>query len=266
MSEADTASRPSVSGEVGTRRATPLDFARGERGGSARDKAGRNKSGVTRICLLGATGLVGTALMHEAVGRDDVRIVGVGRREAAFPEGARMEMLLGEPIDWPALIHAADADVLVCALGTTIAAAGSEEGFRAIDHDLVRFVAEAAREAGIEHMIVVSSVGAERASRNFYLSVKGETEQALGRLGFRRLDVLRPSLLRGRRAENRTWERVWQWLAPIADHLVLYGSLRRYRSIRARDVARAILSLSREKARGRFIHEHDALRRKARLL
>lgn len=217
-----------------------------------------------RICLVGATGLVGSALMREAVGRDDVRIVGVGRREAELPLGARMEMLVGEPIDWPALIRAAHADVLVCALGTTIRAAGSQEQFRAIDHDLVRFVAEAAREAGIGHMIVVSSVGADRASRNFYLSVKGDTEEALGRLGFGRLDVLRPGLLRGRRRELRRGERVMQFVGPVADMLVLHGKLRRFRSIRARDVARAIFSLSREKAQGRFVHEHDALKRAAR--
>ncbi|MFD2136248.1 hypothetical protein ACFSLT_15870 [Novosphingobium resinovorum] len=80
---------------------------------------------MTRICLVGATGLVGSALMAEAVGREDVRIIGVGRREAALPPGARMEMLVGEPIDWPELIRAAQADVLVCALGTTIAAAAA---------------------------------------------------------------------------------------------------------------------------------------------
>ncbi|MEE4450467.1 NAD(P)H-binding protein [Novosphingobium resinovorum] len=219
--------------------------------------------GVTRICLVGATGLVGSAVMAEAVGREDVRIVGVGRREAVLPPGARMEMLVGEPIDWPGLIRAAQADVLVCALGTTIRAAGSQEQFRAVDYDLVRFTAEAARGAGINRMIVVSSVEADRASTNFYLSVKGEAEEALGRLGFGRLDVLRPSLLRGAREEQRPLERAWQLAAPIADHLALHGRLRRFRSIRARDVARAILGLSREKAQGRFVHEHDALKRTA---
>lgn len=217
--------------------------------------------GGIRICLVGATGLVGSALMAQAVGREDVRIVGVGRREATLPPGARMEMLVGEPIDWPALIAAARADVLVCALGTTIAAAGSQEQFRAIDHDLVRFVAEGARAAGIGHMILVSSVEADAGSRNFYLSIKGRTEDAVAHLGFRRLDVLRPSLLRGRRPEKRRLERVWQIVAPLVDHLVLHGRLRRFRSIRARDMARAILGLARETAEGRFVHEHDALKR-----
>lgn len=218
------------------------------------------EQGAIRICLVGATGLIGSALIAEAVGREDVRIIGVGRREAALPPGARMEMLLGEPIDWPQLIRAARADVLVCALGTTIKAAGSREQFRAIDHDLVRFSAEAACEAGIEHMILVSSVGAERGAKNFYLSVKGETEEALDRLGFRRLDLLRPALLRGRRQERRRLERAAQLLGPVIDRLALHGRWRRFRSIRAQDVARAILSLATEQQQGRFVHEHDALR------
>ncbi|MEJ2457520.1 MAG: NAD(P)H-binding protein, partial [Novosphingobium sp.] len=202
--------------------------------------------GGVRICLVGATGLVGRALMTEAVGRDDVRLIAVVRREASMPPGARMEMLVGEPIDWPQLIAAAQADVMVCALGTTIRAAGSEDAFRAVDHDLVRFCAEAARAAGIEHMIVVSSVGAARASRNFYLSVKGEMEQALSRLGFRRLDILRPGLLRGRREERRPLEAWAQVLAPLADWTVLHGKYRRYRSITARRLARAVLALTKE--------------------
>lgn len=215
----------------------------------------------TRICLVGATGLVGNALITESLGRADVRIVAVARREAPLPVGARMEMLVGEPIDWPQLIAAAGAQVMVCALGTTLKAAGGQDPFRAVDHDLVRFCAEAARAAGIAHMILVSSAGAERGSRHFYLSVKGETEEALGKLGFARLDVLRPGLLRGRREARRPLEALAQVLAPIADLLFLHGRLRRYRSITARRLASTILALTQEKARGRFVHEHDAMQR-----
>ncbi|MFC0203416.1 NAD(P)H-binding protein [Novosphingobium soli] len=218
------------------------------------------EQGGIRICLVGATGLVGSSVMAEAVGRTDVRVIGVGRREAVLPPGARMEMLVGEPIDWPALVRAARADVLVCALGTTIKAAGSREQFRAIDYDLVRFVAEGARAAGVERMALVSSVGAERGSGNFYLRVKGEAEAAVERLGFRRFDVLRPSLLRGRRTEPRPLERAGQVMAPLVDRLVLHGRLRRFRSIPAAAVARAALALAGQEAPGRFVHEHDALR------
>ncbi len=215
----------------------------------------------TRICLVGASGLVGQAVVAEAVGREDLRIVAVARGEVVLAPGARMEVLVGPVQSWPELIGAAHADVLVCALGTTLAKAGSQEAFRAVDLDLVRSCAEAAKAAGIGHMIVVSSIGAERGARNFYLSVKGEMEEALRKLRFDRLDILRPGLLRGAREERRGLEGIGQILSPLADNLVLHGKLRRFRSIRARDLARAILGLTQARARGAFVFEHDGLAR-----
>lgn len=221
-------------------------------------------SEVVRICLVGATGLVGTTLIYEAVDRADIRIVGIARREVELPAGARMEMLLAEPSGWPAAIAEAHARVLVCALGTTWRKSGQDEAaFRAVDHDLVLSVGRAARDAGINHMIVVSSVGADSASRNRYLRVKGEMEQGLAKLGFKRLDILRPGLIRGRRAELRKAERLGMWLSPFAD-MLLHAGYRKYRSISAYSLSKAILILAKEKAGGRFVHEYDSLRRATR--
>lgn len=212
-----------------------------------------------RICLVGATGLVGSRMIEAAVGRPDLRIVGIARREVPLPPGARMEMLLADPSGWGDAIAASNAKVLVCALGTTIRReGGDQDSFRAVDFDLVLACGRAAKAAGIGHMIVVSSIGADRASRGFYLRVKGEMEDALAKLGFTRLDILRPGLLRGPRAERRPAERIAMLLGPVID-LFLHGGLRRFRSIRADTVARAIFALAREKAGGRFVHEYDAM-------
>jgi uncharacterized protein YbjT (DUF2867 family) len=221
-------------------------------------------SDVVRVCLVGATGLVGTTLMKEAVDRADIRIVGIARREFPLPPGARMEMLVAEPSGWPSAIADSKARVLVCALGTTWRKSGQDEAaFRAVDHDLVLSVGCAAREAGINHMIVVSSVGADPASKNRYLRVKGEMEQGLAKLGFKRLDIMRPGLIRGRRAERRHAERLGMWLSPLAD-MLLHGSYSKYRSILACSLAKAITALTKEKAGGRFVHEHDAMLRAIR--
>lgn len=217
-----------------------------------------------RICLVGASGLVGSAVLEESVGRADMRIVSVARREVPLPRGARTEVLVGPTADWPPLIAACRANVLVCALGTTMKAAGGEEAFRAVDRDLVLEVARAAHAVGIEHMIAVSSVGADRASRNFYLRTKGETEEALRKIGFRRLDMLRPGLLRGRRHEWRGLEAAGQVVAPMADLLLLHGKYRPYRSVQATTMAHAIFALVRQKARGTFVHDFDAMRRLVR--
>lgn len=204
--------------------------------------------------------MIGSSLIAEAVGRDDVRIVAVSRREMRLPQGARMEVLVAPTEDWTRAIADARADVLLCALGTTMARAGSREAFREVDHDLVLKVADAARAAGIEHMIAVSSVEADPGAKSFYLRTKGEVEAALGKRGFGRLDLLRPGLLRGSRDERRPLEAAAQVGAPLLD-LALHGRIRRFRSIRASDVARAAIALSGEKARGRFVHDYDGIRR-----
>ena len=212
-----------------------------------------------RLCVVGATGLIGSRLIAGAIDRADIRIVGVARREMALPRGARMEMLLAEPAAWPDAIAAARADVLVCALGTTWRKAGKDEAaFRAVDHDLVLACARAARAEHIGHMIVLSSAGADLASRYPYLRVKAEMEDALLKVGLRRIDILRPGLLRGRRLERRPAERLAMHLSPVIDPF-LRGRLRQYRSIAADTLVQSIFALSREKAGGRFVHDHDAL-------
>jgi len=218
----------------------------------------------TRIALVGATGLIGMSLIRLAVNRPDIRIIAISRREVALPPGARMEVLVAEPDSWGDAIAAANADALVCALGTTWKKAGKDEAaFRAVDQDLVLACGKAAKAAGIRQMIAVSSVGADPMAKNFYLKVKGETEQALGKLGLTRLDVLRPGLLRGPREELRPAEKLGMVASPLAD-LLMNGAYRKYRSIQSETVAQAIVGLTREAMAGRFVFEHDAILRAAR--
>ena len=218
----------------------------------------------TRIALVGATGLIGTSLIRLAVHRPDIRVIGISRREAALPPGARMELLVADPAKWDDAIAAANADVLVCALGTTWKKAGKDEAaFRAVDQDLVLACGKAVKAAGIRQMIAVSSVGADPMAKNFYLKVKGEVEQGLGKLGITRLDLLRPGLLRGPREELRPAEKLGMIASPLAD-LLMQGGYRKYRSVRAETMAHAIVGLTREAMAGRFVFEHDAILRAAR--
>jgi uncharacterized protein YbjT (DUF2867 family) len=216
-----------------------------------------------RICLVGATGLIGTRLIAECVGRSDVHLTAISRREIQLPRGARMEVLVADPESWPDAIAAANAQVLACALGTTWRKAGKDEAaFRAVDHDLVLTCARAARAAGTDHAVVVSSVGADVHAKSRYLRVKGEMEAALVKLGLRRVDILRPALLRGVRAESRPLERLAVLASPLADTL-LFAGRPQYRSVPDVTVARAIIGLAKEKAMGRFVHEGEAILRAA---
>jgi uncharacterized protein YbjT (DUF2867 family) len=178
-----------------------------------------------------------------------------------------MEMLVADPAEWAQSVAAVAPDAVICALGTTWRKAGEDEAaFRAVDEVLVLRVARAAKEAQVSNFVLVSSVGAEPASRMFYLRVKAEVEAAVRKLRFHRLDILRPGLLRGPRdGDRRPGERLAILASPITD-LFLRGERCRYRSIDARRVARAALQAAKEKARGSFVHDNEAIARLERRL
>lgn len=213
-----------------------------------------------RLAVAGSTGLVGWTIIERFRDMEEFRLVAISRREVKLPKGVKMEMRLAEPELWGDVLETVKPDVLVCALGTTWRKAGKNEAaFREVDQKLVLHLANAAKAAGVRHFIFVSSIGADVLSKRFYLKVKGEVEEALGKLRFTRLDILRPGLLRGKRRNDRRFlEGVGQVVAPLVD-LFLRGPRRKYRSIKVEVLVDAILGLAREKAGGRFIHEHNSL-------
>lgn len=221
--------------------------------------------GPVRVALVGATGLIGRRVIEIASAGDEVRLLGIARREAPLPPGARMEMFVSEPAKWGDVMDAVRPRALICALGTTWKKAGRDEAaFRSVDHDLVIATAEAAKRAGVPNMVLVSAAGADARSKSLYMRVKGETEEALSRVGFKRLDILHPGLLRGeRQGDLRIAERAAIIAAPLIDPL-LSGSWQRYRSIDAGLVAEAALGLALRRAGGRFTHDNEAMRRAAR--
>lgn len=220
-----------------------------------------------RLCLIGATGLIGGKVMEECIGREDVRLSAIARREAQLPRGIRMELFVAEPAKWGEVLEALRPKAVICALGTTWKKAGEdEEAFRAVDQHLVLDTARAAKEQGVDRFVAVSSVGADTASKNFYLRVKGETERELTKLRFNRLDILRPGLLRGKREnDRRLGERIGIAAAPVAN-LLLHGKYRQYRAIDAETVAQAAIALAKSAARGRFVHDNDGIVRAAKRL
>jgi uncharacterized protein YbjT (DUF2867 family) len=211
-----------------------------------------------RAILLGASGLVGGYCLH-ALLEESVytQVVMLNRREVTvglYPK------LVERIVDFDNLSErdfAGPCDIF-CALGTTIRKAGSQAAFRRVDFEYPLAAARLARQAGARQFVLVSSVGADPASKNFYLRTKGELEQEIVKLGFQAVHIFRPSVLLGERQEFRFGERIMQAIAP-ALNLVMVGGLRRYRAIHASAVGKAMVVAAREESNGVFIHEYDAI-------
>jgi uncharacterized protein YbjT (DUF2867 family) len=148
--------------------------------------------------------------------------------------------------------------VFVCALGTTIRAAGSQAAFARVDRDYVGAFARLGVETGATRFGLVSSIGADPRSGNFYLRTKGEAEALVRSAGFARVEIARPSLLLGARPERRIVERA---TTPVAQAIspLLVGALSRYRPIRAETVARALVAGVECEAPGVFVRYFEDL-------
>jgi uncharacterized protein YbjT (DUF2867 family) len=187
--------------------------------------------------LAGASGLVGREIARAWPGPGELRLL--VRRPLPAP-GPRCAV---QVVDFAALPALAPAEMAFCALGTTIAQAGSQAAFRAVDFDAVLAFAQAARRVGVRRFAAVSALGASAGAATFYNRVKGEAEDALAQIGFEQLVLARPSLLLGDRQALAQPPRRGEWLAtklatPLAPLIPAA-----WRPIAAATVARALLRL-----------------------
>lgn len=209
--------------------------------------------------IAGASGLVGGRLLELLLAAPEyTEVVSIGRRRLAR-EHPKLRQEVVEFADLERNGTDLHCDDAFCCLGTTLRQAGSREAFRAVDHAAVLAFAWAARRHGAKRFFVVTAMGADTASRIFYSRVKGETEDALRILDFSTLAIFRPSLLVGRRERKRLGERLWALVLAMAEPLMV-GRLRKYRSIHADTVARAILRSSYgQGARGVLLYLSDEI-------
>src|ERR1700676_3360197 len=187
-----------------------------------------------RIALVaGGSGLVGGQLLPLLLQSPQyARVHALSRRPLPFDHPRLANRVVRFEASLQAQLKGLPCQDAFCCLGTTIRDAGSQTAFRAIDLDLVQEFAQLARNCGAERLVVVSSLGANAASKNFYLRVKGEMEKALEGLRFRALDILQPSLLLGARRDLRLLELGAQAAMRLLNPLLL-GGWSRWRAIPA---------------------------------
>jgi uncharacterized protein YbjT (DUF2867 family) len=208
-----------------------------------------------RAILIGATGLVGSHILRLLLDDPEIESVrSLGRR----PSGQTHAKLTETVVDFATvdLAPLVVGDVLFSALGTTARQAGSKEAQRAVDVTHPLAVARAAAKNGVTTYALCSAVGADARSSVFYNRIKGELEDAVQELGFRRVVIARPSIFVGERERDRPMERFWGSAMQV---LGVVPGLRKYRPIEGAAVARALVRGAKEPEAGVRILEPDAL-------
>jgi len=211
--------------------------------------------------VFGATGLVGSELLYHLIKDIRYRAVKVFTRRELHIEHIKVIEKIVEVEKVEDYNDFIKGDDLFICLGTTRCKAGSIKRMEAIDRYLPVKIARAALGNGVKNMAVVSSIGADPESRNYYYRIKGQMENDLQSLEFNRKVIVRPSILLGKRNEIRLLESVGKALVRGFGFL-LRSKKRKYRGIRASDVALAMLK-EINNINGKELYESDELARLA---
>ncbi|MBT2728062.1 NAD-dependent epimerase/dehydratase family protein [Bacillus sp. ISL-75] len=213
--------------------------------------------------VLGASGLVGNELVKTLIQQNNYeKIHLLVRRPVEFNDPSCEEHIVDfdQLHKYQELFHVTD---VFCCLGTTIKKAKSKEAFRKVDYEYPVEAAKISSKTGVEKYLIITAMGSNSKSLIFYNQVKGQVEEALGKLIIPSVHIFRPSLLLGERTEFRFGERIAEKASAFLN-LLMVGALRPYKAIEARNVAAAMAAVAQTEKSGVNIYPSHEIERIAR--
>ena len=202
--------------------------------------------------LVGATGLIGGELLKLLLGDPYYQTVRILIRRPFDLQHPKLEKKLVDFNDADSLLVALDgSDTVFVAVGTTQRKVkGDKQAYRKVDYDIPVNIARYAKMVGCRNFVLVSSVGADRKSNNFYLRLKGEVENEIMKIEIESVHIMQPSMLLGKRNEPRPLEKIGQLVMKVSSFLLPS----KYKPIQAKAVANAMLEASKKNEKGVFVY------------
>jgi uncharacterized protein YbjT (DUF2867 family) len=207
--------------------------------------------------IIGATGLIGSRLLNLL--RDDgyftaIRLLSRRPLELLHSNVEVRVIDFSDPDQFRSAIEGSDA--VFCSVGTTQKKVdGDEEAYRKVDYDIPVNAARHCAETGCQKFLLVSSVGADSSSGNFYLKLKGEVEDAVKVSGVSSVSIFRPSILLGKRNESRPGETIGKFVMSTFSFLLPS----RIKPVNASVVAGAMLAAAKSGKLGAEIYQYNEI-------
>ena len=208
--------------------------------------------------IIGSTGLIGSHLLNLILDSNDyLNVITFVKRDTGIKHKKLTQHIIDfdKPETYKELVV---GDDLFCTIGTTIKKAGSKEAFRKVDFEYPRQFAAYALQNKDKQFLIISSLGADSNSGNFYLKTKGEIQDFLKDSKIESVAVLQPSLLLGDRKEFRLGEKIGAFFMKTLSFMFL-GNLKKYKAIEAKTVAKAMLTIAQQNNSGFKIYESDVI-------
>jgi len=212
---------------------------------------------IKSVAVIGASGLIGGELLSFLMSDHRFERVMVLTRRSLGIVHPKIQECVIDFHDKEAVRQSLNGtEIIFCTIGTTMKKVkGDLKLYRQIDFDIPLQVALIGKEIGIRQFLLVTAFGADSKSRNFYLRLKGEVEDAIHSLNLPSFSVFHPSVLLGNRKEFRPAERVAVTLLPFIEWLFPFN----YRSIKASTVAKAMICAAADKKTGFHIYSRKEM-------
>lgn len=208
-----------------------------------------------KALLIGATGATGTDLLKKLLNDTSFDEVAVFVRKPIAVTNDKLKVHVVDfdrPEEWN---HLVKGDVAFSCLGTTLKAAGSKEAQRKVDYDYQYNFARTAKENNVAHFILVSSFGANSKSDFFYSQIKGELEDAVKKLTFKKTTIFNPGMLQ-RKNTDRPGEVVAQ---KVLQFINMLGLFKKHKPLPTEVLAQAMMNAAKNQTNSYDIVKLNAI-------
>lgn len=210
--------------------------------------------------ILGANGLIGSELLLFLLKNNKYKTVYAVSRKPLAVTDPKLVNIIADQHSIHSHLQDLYIDHFYSCIGTTKNKTPNLQEYYKIDLDYPISVAKILKSNGCESINLVSSIGADSKSKNFYLKLKGDIEKACIDLNFASTHIYRPSILLGKRTEKRPLEKFSKITMKLVD-VFLLGNLKNYKSIKAKTVASAMVNTALSYITGTHIYLTEEIKK-----
>ena len=217
--------------------------------------------------IAGGTGLVGSHVIKMLSNKPGSQIILARSFDLEIPQNAELQIINFDDLSLNKVQLQNGIDHVYLCLGKKLSTHelgymqhSARESFTLIDFDYSLAIAKLAFDSGARSIALVSAVGAQEGSFNYYFHIKGKLENEIKKIGYENMCFARPGHLLGKRKDFRGYE------IPILESGLRFaepfmqGPLTNFRQVEAKQVAKSMIKNIRSRNKGEsYMYYEDFL-------
>ena len=217
--------------------------------------------------IAGGTGLVGSHVIKVLSKKSGTQIILARSFNSEIPQNADLQIINFDSLSSNKVKLKNDIDHVYLCLGKKLSTYelgymrhGERESFKLIDFHYSLSIAKLAYDYGARSIALVSAIGAQEGSFNYYFHIKGKLENEIKKIGYENMCFARPGHLLGERKDFRGYE------IPILESGLRFaepfmqGPLTNFRQVEAKQVAKSMIKNIRSRNKGEsYMYYEDFL-------